>query len=95
MKGTSVPARTGKARARKRDASAQVTATATPDRSNDTLLDLEGVCAFKGTTPATERYLRHLGETTYFFRMGRRLVAWKSDVIQDIENHRIAERNKA
>lgn len=88
MKGTSAPVRTRKSRTRTSDVSPQVTAA---DRSNDILLDLEGVCDFKGTTPATERYLRHLGETTYFFRMGRRLVAWKTDVIAWIEAHRIAD----
>ncbi|MEU4225834.1 hypothetical protein AB0F17_16190 [Nonomuraea sp. NPDC026600] len=88
MKGTSAPPRLRKSRAGASDMSPQVTAA---DRSNDVLLDLDGVCAFKGTTPATERYLRHLGETTYCFRMGRRLVAWKTDVIAYIEAHRIAD----
>lgn len=91
MKGTSAPVRMGKPRARKSAMSSQVTAPVVADRSSDTLFDLDAVCAFKGTTPATERYLRHLGETTYFFRMGRRLVAWKSDVIAWIEAHRLAE----
>ncbi|YCK39715.1 hypothetical protein ACNF49_38360 [Actinomadura sp. ATCC 39365] len=65
---------------------------ATPDRSNDRLLTFpEEVCALTRRSEATERYLRHHQRTNYLFRMGRRLVAWHSDVIAHIEAARIAD----
>lgn len=63
----------------------------TPDRSNDTLLTIEEVAARRRQTVPTLRWLRHQGELPFVFRLGRRLVAWQSDVDANIEAARIAE----
>ncbi|RCG29008.1 DNA-binding protein [Sphaerisporangium album] len=60
-------------------------------RSNDRWLTIDEVAAMKRTSPATERWLRHQGQASYYFRLGRRVVAWESDVLAHIEAARFAE----
>lgn len=57
----------------------------TPDRSNDKLLTLEEIANRRRQTVATLRWLRNQGELDFVFRLGRRLVGWRSDCDADID----------
>lgn len=59
---------------------------ATPDRSNDELLLMPEISALTRQPEGTLRYLRHVGRGPRLEKRGRRLVAWKSDVIAWIEH---------
>lgn len=91
MNGTILSSRARQDPSSKPNSSPQVTDQTGIDRANDILLLLEEVCALKRTTPATERWLRHQGEAPYLFRSGRRLMAWRSDVVAHIEAQRLAD----
>lgn len=61
-------------------------------REGDVLLTFpEEVCALTRREEPTERWLRARKKTTYLFRMGRRLYAWRSDVVAYIEAQRAAD----
>jgi predicted DNA-binding transcriptional regulator AlpA len=60
-------------------------------RANDRLLDFDEICATTRMTEGAIRAKRHTGEFPCIFKLGRRLVAWESDVLDWIEAHRIAE----
>ncbi|MFI6299576.1 helix-turn-helix transcriptional regulator [Nonomuraea sp. NPDC050790] len=96
MKGTSAPSRTSKSRATAAQVSLQVNAPLAADRSNDRLLTFpEEVCELTRMEAATWRYKRHRGEAPFLFRMGRRLYAWRSDVVAWIEAQRLADQADA
>lgn len=66
--------------------------TTTAQRAGDVLLTFpEEVCALTRREEPTERWLRAHRKTTYLFRMGRRLYAWRSDVVAHIEAARLAD----
>ena len=58
----------------------------------DQLLLLPEVAELMRTTEATLRWLRHQGQTPYLWKAGKRLVAWKSDVIAHLEAERAADK---
>ncbi|MCY9786860.1 helix-turn-helix domain-containing protein [Nocardiopsis sp. EMB25] len=62
-----------------------------PNRDNDQLLLLPEVAELMRTSEATLRWLRHNGQTPYLFRSGRRVVAWKADVLAHLEAERLAD----
>ncbi|MEU8362364.1 hypothetical protein AB0C27_40730 [Nonomuraea sp. NPDC048882] len=65
------------------------------DRRDDQLLKLDEVCALTRRDPATERWLRHHKKAPYLWRSGRRLVAWRSDVIAHLDAQREADQQSA
>ena len=68
-------------------------AVTSPNRDDDQLLLLPEVAELKRTSEATERWLRNQGKAPYLFRSGRRVVAWKSDVLAHLEAERTAEQS--
>lgn len=50
------------------------------DRIGDRLLQLPQVCEITTLSEATHRWMRHRGEGPRMFKLGRRLVAYESDV---------------
>lgn len=64
---------------------AMAVADTTPDRSNDQLLLMPEIAELTRQPEATLRYLRHCGRGPRLEKRGRRLVAWKSDVLAWIE----------
>jgi predicted DNA-binding transcriptional regulator AlpA len=60
-------------------------------RADDELLQLAQICELLHMSEATVRWKRHKNELPFVFRMSRRLVAWKSDVLDYIESYRLAE----
>ncbi|MEU4576661.1 hypothetical protein [Nonomuraea sp. NPDC023979] len=59
---------------------------------NDVLLTFpEEVCALTRRTEKTERWMRQHRRTSYLWRSGKRLFAWKSDVIAYLEEQRLAD----
>lgn len=65
------------------------------NRDDDQLMLLPEVCELKRTTEATERWLRNQGKAPYLFKSGRRLVAWKSDVLAHLDSERALDRASA
>ncbi|MEV0382845.1 hypothetical protein [Nonomuraea sp. NPDC050643] len=65
------------------------------DRRDDQLLLLEEVCELTRREPATERWLRHQKRAPYLWRSGRRLVAWRSDVIAHLAAEQEADQQKS
>jgi len=64
-----------------------------PNRDDDQLLLVEEVAELMRTSASTQRYLRHQGKAPYFFKAGgKRLVAWRSDVLAFIEAERVRDR---
>lgn len=62
-----------------------------PGPEPDTLLLLPEVADLMRTPEATLRYLRNQGQTPYLFKSGKRIVAWKSEVLAHLENERAAD----
>lgn len=91
MKATIQPAQVRSDPSTRDSLSPQVAEQVHADRSNDRLLTIDEVAEIKRTTPATERWLRHQGQAPYYFRLGRRVVAWQSDLLAHIEAVRQAE----
>lgn len=91
MHGTSTSTRRGKSPASKVTLSPQVAEQIGADRSNDVLLTFEEVCELTRTNAATWRWKRHRREAPFLWRSGRRLVAWKSDVLAHLEAQRLAD----
>lgn len=61
------------------------------DRVNDELLQLPGIEELTTLSDATLRWKRHHGEGPPMFRLGRRRVAWRSDVVAWIEEQRLEQ----
>jgi hypothetical protein len=59
---------------------------------DDVLLLMEEVAELRRTTVDAERWRRHHGRAPYYFRDGRRVVAWRSDVIAHLDAQRDADR---
>jgi excisionase family DNA binding protein len=57
----------------------------------DRLLDLTEIAARLRMPKATVRYKRHRGELPFTFRLGRRVVAYESEVERYIAERRAAE----
>lgn len=91
MKATTQPAQVRSDPTARVSLSPQVAEQLHAGRSNDRLLTIDEVAEIKRTTAATERWLRHRGQAPYYFRLGRRVVAWESDVVAHIEAARQAE----
>ena len=51
-------------------------------REGDELIQMEGVAELTTLSVPTLRWLRHRGEGPPIFRLGRRLVAWRGDVLR-------------
>ena len=96
MHGTSTTRASGKSPTAKVKMSPQVAEQIGADRSNDTLLTFPAeVCELTRIEEATWRWKRHRGEAPFLFRMGRRLYAWRSDVVAYIEAQRLADQADA
>lgn len=57
----------------------------------DLLLDLSEIAARTRMPEATIRYKRHRGELPFTFKLGRRVVAYESDLTAWIESIRAAQ----
>lgn len=60
--------------------------------ADDRLLLIEEVADLRRTTVDTERWRRSHGKAPYYFRAGRRVVAWRSEVIAYLDAEREADR---
>ncbi|AQZ67614.1 hypothetical protein BKM31_44650 [[Actinomadura] parvosata subsp. kistnae] len=95
MHGSTTTRGSGKSSRSKVNASPQV-ADLIADRSNDRLLTFpDEVVELTRIEEATWRWKRHRGEAPFLFRMGRRLYAWRSDVVAWIEAQRLADQADA
>jgi predicted DNA-binding transcriptional regulator AlpA len=59
----------------------------------DRLLDLSEIAVKLRMPIATVRYKRHRGELPFTFRLGRRVVAYESEVDDYIARQRAAQRS--
>lgn len=59
----------------------------------DGLLDLTEIAAKLRMPVATVRYKRHRGELPFTFRLGRRVVAYESEVDDYVASQRAAQRD--
>lgn len=57
-------------------------------RPRDRLLTLEEISDFTHMPLATLRYKRHRGELPFIFKLGRRLVAYQSELDEWIDQQR-------
>lgn len=73
------------------DATRARTTANCPDRSDDELLQLPQMSEITTLEVATLRWLRHNGEGPPMFKLGRRLVCWKSDLLRWIEERAAAD----
>lgn len=69
----------------RRTAVAVVEAT-TPDRSNDEFIRMPEIAKLTKLPEGTLRYFRHVGRGPALEKHGRRLGAWRSDVLAWLEN---------
>jgi predicted DNA-binding transcriptional regulator AlpA len=60
-------------------------------REGDELLQMEAIAKLTTISVPTLRWLRHQGEGPPIFRLGRRLVAWRGDVLQWIASQAVQD----
>ncbi|MDA2805733.1 helix-turn-helix transcriptional regulator [Nocardiopsis suaedae] len=65
------------------------------NRVDDRLLLLPEVAELMRTSEASLRWLRNQGRAPYLFRMNRRIVAYRSEVVAYIEEQRSLDRASA
>lgn len=62
-------------------------------RTSDELLQLPHISELTTLSEASLRFMRHNGEGPPMFRLGRRLVAWRGDVVAWIEERRVEQQS--
>ncbi|WP_141581263.1 AlpA family transcriptional regulator [Actinomadura sp. WMMA1423] len=61
-------------------------------RAEDRLLPFEEIVERLPMPEASIRWKRHKGEMDFIFRLGRRLVAWESDLLNWVEEQAAKDR---